>query len=102
MLSLGRSFFFLSLGRLDFSYAYRPNELAVETVNATIVPGLTPSNRDIPTSTNDIHVAHAYAQEGALRKTTKQIGVTLVGKMHECTGYFFGEGYHNVNSIQDE
>ena len=64
----------------------------VETVNATIVPGPMPSNRDIPTATNDFHVAHAYAQEGALRKTAKQIGVTLVEKTHECKGCFFGEG----------
>ena len=88
----GEKLFFPSLGRLDFFYTYRPKKLVVEAVNATIVPGPMPSNRDIPTGTNDFHITHAFAQEGVLRKTAKQIGVILVGKMHECKGCFFGEG----------
>ena len=80
----GKKLFFPVIRETRFFYAYRPNDLVVETVNAT-----------------DFHVTLAYAQEGALRKTAKQIGVPLVGKMHEFIGYFFDEGYHNISSIQD-
>ena len=78
----GEKRFFPSVGRLSFLYAYRPNILVDETANATIAPGPMPNNRDTPTDMNDFHVAHTHGHEGALRKTAKQMGVTLVGK---CT-----------------
>ena len=55
-------------------------------------PGLSPSNRDTPVDINDFHVAHAHAHEGALRKTAKQMGVTLEGKLHECKGCSLAKG----------
>ena len=82
--STGDTLFFPSVGRLNFLYAYRPGMLVDETANATIAPGLTPSNLDTPVDINDFHVAHAHAHEGALRNTAKQMGVTLEGKLHEC------------------
>ena len=63
-----------------------------ETANATIAPGLTPSNRDTPVDINDFHVAHAHVHEGALHKTTKQMGATLEGKLHECKGCSTAKG----------
>ena len=78
--------FFPSVGKLNFLYAYRPGMLFDETTNATIAPGLSPSNRDTPVGINDFHVAQAHAHEGALRKTAKQMGVTFEGKLHECKG----------------
>ena len=75
--SAGDTLFFPSVGGLNFLYVYRPGMLVDETANATIAPGLSPSKRDTPVDVNDFHVAHAHAHEGALRKTAKQIGVTL-------------------------
>ena len=66
--------------------------LVGETANATIAPGLSPSNRDSPVDINDFHVARAHAHEGALRKTAKQMGVTLEGKLHECKGCSMAKG----------
>ena len=90
--STGDTLFFLSVGRLNFLYAYRPGILLDETANATIAPGLTPSNRDTPVDINDFYVAHTHAHEGALRKTAKQLGVTLEGKLHECKGCSMAKG----------
>ena len=90
--STGDTLFFPSVGRLNFLYAYRPGTLVDETANATIAPGLSPSNRDTPININDFHVAHAHAHEGALRKTAKQMGVTLGGKLHECKGCSMAKG----------
>ena len=84
--STGDTLFFPSVGRLSFLHAYRPGMLVDKTANATIAPGLTSRNRDTPVDINDFHVAHAHADEGALRKTAKQIGVTLEEKLHECKG----------------
>ena len=88
----GERLFFPSVGRINFLYAYRPNALVDETANATITPGPMPKNHDTPTDINDVHVAHAHAREGALRKTAKQMGITLVGKMHECKGCSLAKG----------
>ena len=66
--------------------------LVDETANATIAPGLSPSNRDTPVDINDFHVAHVHAYEGALRKTAKHMGVTLEGKLHECKGCSMAKG----------
>lgn len=33
---------------------------------------------------SDFDVAHAHVHEGAGWKTAKQVGVALVGKLHEC------------------
>ena len=91
-LSTGDTLFFPPVERLNFLYAYRPGMLFDETANATIAPGLSPSNRDTPVDINDFHVAHAHAHEGALRKTAKQMGVTLEGKLHECKGCLLAKG----------
>ena len=90
--STGDTLFFPSVGRLNFLYAYRPGMLVDETANANIAPGLTPSNRDTPVDINDFHVAHAHAHGGALRKTDKQMDVTLKRKLHECTGCSMAKG----------
>ena len=84
--STGDTLFFPYVGRLNFLYAYRPGMVVDETTNATIAPELSPRNRDTPVDIIDFHVAHAHAHEGALRKTAKQMGVTLEGKLHECNG----------------
>ena len=78
--------FFPCVGRLNYLYIHRPGMLVDETANATIARGPTPGNRDTPVDINDFHVAHAHAYEGALRKTAKQMDVTLEGKPHECKG----------------
>ena len=90
--STGETLFFSSVGKLNFLYAYRPGMLVDETASATIAPGPTPGNRDTPVGTNYFHVAHAYAHEGALRKTDKQMGVTTKGKLHECKGCSMAKG----------
>ena len=74
------------------SSTHRPGMRVDETDNATIAPGPTPSNRDTPDDINTFHVAHAHALEEALRKTTKQIGVTLEGELHECKGCSMTKG----------
>ena len=84
--SAGDTMFFSSVGRLNFLYAYRPGMLVDKTANATNAPGPTTSNRDTPVDINGFHVAHAHVHEGALRKTAKQMGVTLEGKQHDCKG----------------
>ena len=76
--STGDILLFPSVRQLNFLYAYRPDMLVDETANTTIiVTGPTPSNRDTPVDINAFHVAHVHTHEGALRKTTKQTGVTL-------------------------
>ena len=54
--------------------------------------GPTPSNHDTPVDINGFHVAHAHTHEGTLRKTAKQMGVTLEGKLHECKGCSMAKG----------
>ena len=66
--------------------------LVDETANAIIAPGLTSSKRDTLVDINEFYVAHAHAHEGALRKTVKQMGVTLEGKLHECESCSMAEG----------
>ena len=88
----GETLFFPSVGRLNFLYAYRPGALNDENVNAVIAPGPEPSNRGTPVDINAFHAAHAHAHEGALRKTAKQMGVTLKGELHECKGCSMAEG----------
>ena len=73
-------------------YAYRPCALNDENVNAVIAPGPEPSNRGTPVDINAFHTAHAHAHEGALRKTAKQMGVTLKGELHECKGCSMAKG----------
>ena len=53
---------------------------------------MTPTAQADPVNINDFHVAHAHAHEGALRKTTKQMGVTLVGQLHEYKGCSLAKG----------
>ena len=60
--------------------------LVDETVNAIIEPGPAPRNRNTHGNINYFHIAHAHVHEGALRKTAKQIDVTLEGELHECKG----------------
>ena len=91
-LTTGGKLFFPSVGRSNFLYAYRPNALVDETANATIAPGVTPTAQADLVNINDFHVAHAHAHEGALRKTAKQMGVTLVGQLHECKGCSLAKG----------
>ena len=98
---------FPSVGRLNFLYTYRPGMLVDETANTTIAPGLTPSNRDTPVDSNDFHIVHAHAHEGALRKTAKQMGVTLEGKLHECKTCSMAKGIRmsipsKTNSREDK
>ena len=38
------------------------------------------------------HQSHGYLHEGLLRETAKQLGVTLVGKLHECKGCSMAKG----------
>ena len=67
-------------------YAYRPGALNDENANAVFAPGPEPSNRSTPVDIDAFHAAHAHAHEGALRKTAKQMGVTLKGELHKCKG----------------
>ena len=90
--STGGTLFLPLVGGLNFLYAYRPGMLIGETTNASTASGPTPSNRDTPFNINDFHVAHAHAHEAALRKTAKQMGVTLEGKLNECKGCSMAEG----------
>ena len=70
--STGETLFFPSVGRLNFLYVYRPGMLVEETDNATIAPGLSPSNRDTPVGINDFHVAHDHAtRERYARRPSK-------------------------------
>ena len=91
-LSSGETLFFPSVGRLNFLYSYRSGALVDESASAVFAPGFMPNNRDIPIDMNNFHVAHAHAHEGALRKTAKQLGITLEGKMHECKGCSLAKG----------
>ena len=82
----GETLFFPSVGRVNFLYAYRPGALNDENANALIAPGPGPSNRGTPVDINAFRAAQAHAHEGALRKTARQMGVTLKGGLHECKG----------------
>ena len=55
-------------------------------------------NRDTPADSNDFHVTHAHAHGEALRKTAKKMGVTLVGKMHECKACSMVKGFRMLIS----
>ena len=99
--STGDTLFFPSVGRLKFLYAYRPGMLVDGTANATIAPGLSPSNRDTPVDINAFHVAHVHAHEGVLRKTAKQMGVTREGKLHECKGCSLAKGIRMSIPVRD-
>ena len=88
----GEGLFFPSVRRLKLLYAYRPNALVDEIDNITI-----PNHRDTPTGINDFYVVHAHAHEGALRNTTKQMGVTLVGQMHELKDCSLANGIRISN-----
>ena len=88
----GETLFFPSVGRLNVLYAYRPGALIDENTNAVIAPGPEPSNQDTPVDINAFHAAHAHAHEGALRKTAKQMGVTLKGELHGCKGCSMAKG----------
>ena len=83
----GETLFFPSVGGLKFLYAYRPGgALNDENVHAVTAPGTEPSNQGTPVDFNLFHAAHAHAHERALRKTVRQMGVTLKGELHECKG----------------
>ncbi|CAM9889479.1 unnamed protein product, partial [Sphacelaria rigidula] len=41
---------------------------------------------------NLFHQSHGHLHEGLLRETAKQLGVTLVGKLHECKGCSMAKG----------
>ena len=73
-------------------YAYRPDALNDENANAVIAPGPEPSNRGTPVDINAFYAAHAHAHEGALRKTAKQMGVTLKEELHERKGCSLAKG----------
>ena len=73
-------------------YAYRPGALNDESTNAIIAPGPEPSNLGTPVDINAFHAAHAHADEGALRKTAKKMGVTLKEELHECKGCSMAKG----------
>ena len=88
----GETIFFPSVGRLNFLYAYRPGALDDENANAVFGPGRESSNRGTPGGINAFHAAHAHAHEGALRKTAKQMSVTLKGELHECKGCSMAKG----------
>ena len=105
--STSDTLFFPSVGKTNFLYAYCPGMLVDETANATIAPGPTPSSRNIPVGINNFHVAHVHAHEGALRKTAKQMGVILEGKLHECKGCLMARGVRmsitsKTNSREDK
>ena len=84
--------FFPSVGRLNFLYAYRPGALNDENASVVITPGPEPSNRDTPVDINAFHATHAHAHEGALRKTAKQMDVTLKGELYESKGCSMAKG----------
>ena len=46
------------------------------------------------TSTTSTYVAHAHANEAALKKTAKKMGVNLEGEMHECKSCSMAIGLH--------
>ena len=71
---------------------YRPGALNGENINAVIAPGPEPSHRYTPVDIDAFHAADAHAHEGALRKTAKQIGVTLKGELHECKSCSVAKG----------
>ena len=91
-LNTGETIFFPSFERLNFLYAYRPGTLNEENASAVISHGPEPSNRGTSVDINAFHAAHAHAHEGALRKTAKQMCVTLKGELHECKGCSMAKG----------
>ena len=88
-ITTGGKVFFPSVGRLNVLYAYHPNALVDETANPTFAPGVAPTAQTDPVNINDFLVAHAHAHEGALRKTAKQVGVTLVGNDMNARGSYW-------------
>ena len=83
-LRTGETLFFPSVGRVNFLYAYRPGALDDENSNAVIAAGPEPNNRGTPIDINAFNAAHAHAHERALRKTAKQMGVTVMSELQEC------------------
>ena len=88
----GETLFFSLVGRLNFLYAYRSGALNDENANAVIAPVPELSRRSTPVDINAFHATHAYAHEGALRKTVEQMGVTHKGELHECKGCSMAKG----------
>ena len=81
-----------TLGRIYFSCQYGDSVSSTRTARMHLLTrlpmlplrlGRCPMT-ETPPLTSTISTSHAHAHEGALRKTTKQMNVTLVGKMDEC------------------
>ncbi|CAM9911506.1 unnamed protein product, partial [Sphacelaria rigidula] len=69
------------------SHQFDPDESA----QAVLAPGKMPVNRN-QVDMNLFHHSHGHLREGLLRETAKQLGVTLVGKLHECKGCSMAKG----------
>ena len=87
----GETIFFPSVRRLNFLYAYHPGALIDDNANAICAPRPEPSN-GVPQLTSTPAMPLTPIPEGALRKTAKQIGVTIKEELHECKGCSIAKG----------
>ena len=62
-----------------------------ESARAVLAPGKMSVDHN-QVDINLFHQSHGHLHEGLLRATAKQLGVTLVGKLHECKGCSMAKG----------
>ncbi|CAM9933068.1 unnamed protein product [Sphacelaria rigidula] len=62
-----------------------------ESARAVLAPGKMPVDRN-QVDINSFHQSHGHLHEGLLPETAKQLGVRLVGKLHECKGCSMAKG----------
>ena len=72
-----------SCGQLNGLFGYRTGRSSEENVHAVIAPGARPTP-SIAADINKFHCSQGHMYEELLRKTAKQIGVKLQGKVVPC------------------
>ena len=92
----GDEIFAPSCGQLNGLFGYRTDGSSEENVHAVIAPGArpTPSAADI----NEFYCSHGHTYEDLLRKTAKQIGVTLQGQLVPCQGCSKAKGIRSLSN----
>ena len=98
---MGRELIFEKDGRNDVMTATRilphansstpPQSDPHESARAVLAPSKMSVNNN-QVDINLFHQSHGHLHEGLLRATAKQLGVTLVGKLHECKGCSIAKG----------
>ena len=86
-----RSIVFPLTGNLYSLYGYRVDCSTREDAFAVYAPGKSPNKPVV--NINDCHCATGHSHEALFRKTAKQQGIVLKGKLLECKGCSMAKGF---------